>query len=79
MVLSMKKLLWALLLCLCLTGCAVPDQTDIAATTLPVWQFTCRITEGTHTGQQDLIRRAELFVCQGSPRGELRLSKNLQK
>ena len=43
----MKKLLWALLLCLCLTGCAVPDQTDIAATTLPVWQFTCRITEGT--------------------------------
>ena len=43
----MKKLLWALLLSLCLTGCAGPVRTDIAATTLPIWQFTCRITEGT--------------------------------
>ena len=43
----MKKLLWVLLLCLCLTGCAGPVRTDIAATTLPIWQFTCRITEGT--------------------------------
>ena len=43
----MKKLLCALALCLCLTGCAGPEQADIAATTLPVWQFTCRITEGT--------------------------------
>ena len=43
----MKKLLIALLVCLCLTGCAAPEQADIAATTLPVWQFTCRLTEGT--------------------------------
>lgn len=43
----MKKLLISLLLCFCLSGCAVPEQADIAATTLPVWQFTCRITEGT--------------------------------
>lgn len=43
----MKKLLISLLLCFCLSGCAIPEQADIAATTLPVWQFTCRITEGT--------------------------------
>jgi len=43
----MKKLLISLLLCFCLSGCTVPEQADIAATTLPVWQFTCRITEGT--------------------------------
>ena len=43
----MKKLLISLLLCFCLSGCAVPEQADIAATTLPVWQFTCHITEGT--------------------------------
>ena len=42
----MKKLLISLLLCFCLSGCAVPEQADIAATTRPVWQFTCRITEG---------------------------------
>ena len=43
----MKKLLISLLLCFCLSGCAILEQADIAATTLPVWQFTCRITEGT--------------------------------
>ena len=43
----MKKLLITLVLCLCLCGCAAPDQADIAATTLPVWQFTSRLTQGT--------------------------------
>ena len=43
----MKKFLIILLLCLALGGCAPAEQADIAATTLPVWQFTCRLTEGT--------------------------------
>ena len=43
----MKKFLIILLLCLTLGGCAPAEQADIAATTLPVWQFTCRLTEGT--------------------------------
>ena len=43
----MKKLLYFLILCLLLPGCAAPEQDPIAATTLPVWQFTCRLLEGT--------------------------------
>ena len=43
----MKKLLIVLLLCLSLGGCAVQAPADIAATTLPMWQFTCRLTGGT--------------------------------
>ena len=43
----MKKFLIILLLCLTLGGCAPSEQADIAATTLPVWQFTSRLTEGT--------------------------------
>ena len=43
----MKKLLITLLLCLSLGGCAAQAPADIAATTLPMWQFTCRLTEGT--------------------------------
>ena len=43
----MKKLLIILLLCLSLGGCAAQAPADIAATTLPMWQFTCRLTEGT--------------------------------
>ena len=43
----MKKFLIILLLCLTLGGCAPAEHADIAATTLPVWQFTCRLTEGT--------------------------------
>lgn len=43
----MKKLLILLILCLLLSSCAGPEQADIAATTLPVWQFTCRLTDGT--------------------------------
>ena len=44
----MKKLLITLLLCLSLGGCAAQAPADIAATTLPMWQFTCRLTEGTN-------------------------------
>ncbi len=43
----MKKLLITLLLCLSLGGCAAQAPADIAATTLPMWQFTCRLTGGT--------------------------------
>ena len=43
----MKKFLIILLLCLTLGGCAPAEQADIAATTLPVWQFTSRLTAGT--------------------------------
>ena len=43
----MKKFLIILLLCLTLGGCAPAEHADIAATTLPVWQFTCRLTTGT--------------------------------
>ena len=43
----MKKLLIVLLLCLGLCGCTAPEPTQLAATTLPMWQFTCRLTEGT--------------------------------
>ena len=44
----MKKIpLLLLLLALLLSACAPAAPADIAATTLPVWQFTCRITEGT--------------------------------
>ena len=44
----MKKQLLILMLCLFLSGCsAPPDQADIAATTLPVWEFTSRLCEGT--------------------------------
>ena len=43
----MKKFLIYFFLCLTLAGCAPAEQADIAATTLPVWQFTSRIVEGT--------------------------------
>ncbi len=43
----MKKLIPLLLFCLLLAGCAPKAPADIAATTLPVWQFTSRICEGT--------------------------------
>ena len=43
----MKKMLLLLILCLLLGGCTAPEPADLAATTLPVWQFTCRITAGT--------------------------------
>jgi ABC-type Zn uptake system ZnuABC Zn-binding protein ZnuA len=44
----MKRLLAVLILFLFLVGCAAPaDQADIAATTLPVYEFTSRLCEGT--------------------------------
>ena len=43
----MKKLLIVLLLCLSHCGCTAQAPADIAATTLPMWQFTCHMTEGT--------------------------------
>ncbi len=44
----MKKRLLIILLCLALCGCTPRDEhSDIAATTLPVWEFTTRLCEGT--------------------------------
>ena len=44
----MKRLLAVLILILFLVGCAAPaEQADIAATTLPVYEFTSRLCEGT--------------------------------
>lgn len=51
----MKKLLIILALCLVLGGCAPAEPAAIAATTLPVWQFTCRITEGTDLSVTRLV------------------------
>ena len=44
---EMKKLPLIFLLMLLLCGCAPEEPADIAATTLPVYQFTQRITEGS--------------------------------
>ena len=44
----MKRLIILFLIfLLLLAGCAPREQADIAATTLPVYEFTCRIAEGT--------------------------------
>ena len=44
----MKKILCLLSLCLLLTGCASQElPTQVAATTLPVYEFTVRLCEGT--------------------------------
>lgn len=43
----MKKLPVIILLALLLTGCAAPPQAPIAATTLPVYEFTSRLCQGT--------------------------------
>ena len=43
----MKKLTICLLILTMLCGCAPAPQARIAATTLPVYQFTQRITAGT--------------------------------
>ena len=44
----MKRLLAVLILFLFLVGCAAPaEQADIAATALPVYEFTSRLCEGT--------------------------------
>ena len=43
----MKRFLTILLLCLFLTGCTVSEPARIAATTLPVYEFTSRLCDGT--------------------------------
>ena len=44
----MKRFICMLLACLLLTGCSPQeDKADIAATTLPVWEFTSRLCEDT--------------------------------
>ena len=44
----MKRIfLFFICLCTLLSGCAAGETAQVAATTLPVYEFTCRITEGT--------------------------------
>ncbi len=43
----MKRFLIILLMCLFLTGCAASEPAQIATTTLPVFEFTSRLCEGT--------------------------------
>jgi len=44
----MKRFIWIAILLLVLTGCsAKPEQAQIAATTLPVYEFTSRLCTGT--------------------------------
>lgn len=43
----MKRFLIIVFLCLLLTGCAGSEPAQIAATTLPVYEFTARLCEGT--------------------------------
>ncbi len=44
----MKRIFLLFLICLVLCGCAAPEPpADIAATTLPVYEFTARLCEGT--------------------------------
>ena len=44
----MKRILLLLtILCTILCGCGTKPPAQVAATTLPVYEFTCRITEGT--------------------------------
>ena len=49
----MKKLPILFALLMLLTGCASSPTIDIAATTLPVYDFSCRITAGSglHVGR----------------------------
>ena len=44
----MKKFpIFCIILALLLTACAPTPRAELAASTLPVWQFSCRLTEGT--------------------------------
>ena len=51
----MKKLPVILALLIALSGCAPTTPADIAATTLPVYDFTCRITDGSGLTVERLI------------------------
>ena len=54
----MKRLLSLLLILCCFTGCSVTEPADIAATTLPVYEFTSRICEGTDLTVTRLVTEA---------------------
>ena len=44
----MKRFLIAVFIIICIfTGCSAGETAQVAATTLPVYEFTCRIAEGT--------------------------------
>ena len=59
----MKRLLAVLILFLFLVGCAAPaEQADIAATTLPVYEFTSRLCEGTGLKVTRLITESVSFL-----------------
>ena len=59
----MKRLLAVLILFLFLVGCAAPaEQADIAATTLPVYEFTSRLCEGTGLKVAKWMRPYMTFV-----------------
>ena len=51
----MKKLLCILLLLALLPGCAQTPRADLAATTLPVWEFTRHLCEGTGLRVERLV------------------------
>lgn len=51
----MKKLLCLALCLLALTGCAAAPTADIAATTLPVYEFTARLCQGTDISVARLV------------------------
>lgn len=56
----MKKFLCILSICLCLfmTGCQAAPSADIAATTLPVYEFTSRLCEGTALTVNPIVTEA---------------------
>ena len=56
----MKKCLCIFLVCLCLltAGCQAAPAADIAATTLPVYEFTSRLCEGTSLTVTSIVTEA---------------------
>ena len=55
----MKRLFFLFLLAILFCGCTAPTPpAQIAATTLPVYEFTCRITEGTGISVTRLVTEA---------------------
>ena len=56
----MKKCLCIFLVCLCLltAGCQAAPTADIAATTLPVYEFTSRLCEGTSLTVTPIVTEA---------------------
>lgn len=54
----MKRLLLILLLIFSISGCAVTSDTQIAATTLPVYELTTRLCEGTGLAVTQLVNES---------------------